>query len=302
MLTEAAESRTTRGHGAGAQRGAAMIEIHTDGYTDAAGEELEAAAASYGELGCGSTRPAPCSPWAAHSGGPRSGVRPGRARARAGRLRRDGSPGWADAVRAELERTGARRPAAAGGLTATEQPGRRPGRRGLANKEIARTLVVTVNTVEFHLRNTYAKLGSAPASSWRPPSRELGAHGTDPADLGSPTDFLGSSVVSGPPPAASRVRAMTEYLVELYVAQGDHRVAQQQAERARRASAELTLAGRHVRCLRSIFVPEDETCFLLYEAYSADMVAEAYVPRRAPLRAHLGRDVQHGPRARPVAW
>ena len=31
--------------------------------------------------------------------------------------------------------------------------------QGMANKQIAASLVVTVNTVEFHLRNTYAKLG-----------------------------------------------------------------------------------------------------------------------------------------------
>ena len=70
-----------------------------------------------------------------------------------------GSPGWADDARAELERVGARRSATGGLLTATERRVADLAVEGLANKEIARTLVVTVNTVEFHLRNTYAKLG-----------------------------------------------------------------------------------------------------------------------------------------------
>jgi DNA-binding NarL/FixJ family response regulator len=70
-----------------------------------------------------------------------------------------GSPGWAEDARAELDRVGARRPAAGGGLTTTERRVAGLAVEGLANKEIARTLVVTVNTVEFHLRNTYAKLG-----------------------------------------------------------------------------------------------------------------------------------------------
>ena len=75
---------------------------------------------------------------------------------------------------------------------------------------------------------------------------------------------------------------MAEYLVELYVAQGDHLAAQQHAERAERAGAELTREGRPVRCLSSIYVSEDETCFLLYEAASADLVEEAI--QRAGLR------------------
>ena len=75
---------------------------------------------------------------------------------------------------------------------------------------------------------------------------------------------------------------MAEYLVELYVAHGDYVAARQHAERAEQASAELTREGRSVRCLRSIFVPEDETCFLLYEATSAEVVAEAM--QRAGLR------------------
>jgi DNA-binding CsgD family transcriptional regulator len=69
-----------------------------------------------------------------------------------------GSPGWAEEARAELARVGARRPST-GELTPTERRVAELAADGLANKEIAQALVVTVNTVEFHLRNTYAKLG-----------------------------------------------------------------------------------------------------------------------------------------------
>ena len=68
---------------------------------------------------------------------------------------------------------------------------------------------------------------------------------------------------------------MAEYLVELYVAQGDHTVAQHHVAVAERAGADLTREGRAVRYLQSFFVPEDETCFLLYEADSVDLVTEA---------------------------
>jgi DNA-binding NarL/FixJ family response regulator len=70
-----------------------------------------------------------------------------------------GSTGWAEDARAELARVGARKPTIAGGLTPTERRVADLAAAGMANKEIAAALVVTVNTVEFHLRNTYAKLG-----------------------------------------------------------------------------------------------------------------------------------------------
>ena len=44
-------------------------------------------------------------------------------------------------------------------MTPTERRVAELAAQGLANKEIAATLVVTVSTVEFHLSNTYAKLG-----------------------------------------------------------------------------------------------------------------------------------------------
>ena len=70
-----------------------------------------------------------------------------------------GSTGWAEQARSELARVGGRRPRRPGELTPTERARRRPGGDGLSNKEIARTLFVTVHTVEVHLSSAYAKLG-----------------------------------------------------------------------------------------------------------------------------------------------
>jgi Nickel responsive protein SCO4226-like len=73
-----------------------------------------------------------------------------------------------------------------------------------------------------------------------------------------------------------------EFLVELYVPQAGAAAVEQGDERARLAAEQLTREGTPVRYLRSIFVPEDETCFLLYEAGRAEDVEEA--ARRASLR------------------
>lgn len=74
---------------------------------------------------------------------------------------------------------------------------------------------------------------------------------------------------------------MTEFLVELYVSKDNRAAIAVEWEHLSRAAAELTDAGSPVRLLRSIFVPEDETCFLLVEAGAADTVRE--LARRAAL-------------------
>lgn len=69
--------------------------------------------------------------------------------------------------------------------------------------------------------------------------------------------------------------------MELYVSRTDAVAVERGAARARLAAEQLTREGTPVRYLRSIFVPEDETCFYLYEATTADAVHEA--TRRAAL-------------------
>jgi hypothetical protein len=68
---------------------------------------------------------------------------------------------------------------------------------------------------------------------------------------------------------------VAEFLVELYLSRTDTGAVERGARDARRAADELTREGTNVQYVRSIFVPEDETCFYLYEAAAADHVREA---------------------------
>jgi hypothetical protein len=82
---------------------------------------------------------------------------------------------------------------------------------------------------------------------------------------------------AGPPSLVG----VAEFLLELYVSRTDLAAFVDRADRARLAAEELSRQGTAVRYLYSIFVPDDETCFYLYEAASADCVREA--ARRAAL-------------------
>ena len=81
------------------------------------------------------------------------------------------------------------------------------------------------------------------------------------------------------------MKRLAYYTVELASPDGGWGRLQELSADARRASEQLTREGVAVRFVRSVFVPEDETCFYLYEAASADDVREAV--RRAELPFEL---------------
>jgi hypothetical protein len=66
-----------------------------------------------------------------------------------------------------------------------------------------------------------------------------------------------------------------EFLVELYVSTTDVSVVKGLARSARVAAETQTDRGVPVRHLRSIFVPDEETCFMFYDAPSRDAVRDA---------------------------
>ncbi|HEY7421635.1 MAG TPA: hypothetical protein VH541_06470 [Gaiellaceae bacterium] len=75
---------------------------------------------------------------------------------------------------------------------------------------------------------------------------------------------------------------LAHYTVELRRPQTGWRELQQATARARQAAEQPGDEGARVRFLRSIFVPEDDACFFLYEGASAQAV------KAAATRARLG--------------
>jgi hypothetical protein len=73
---------------------------------------------------------------------------------------------------------------------------------------------------------------------------------------------------------------MPNYLVECYLPRAG--VARDAGRRVRLAAEGLSRDGVAVRYLRMTLLPDDETCFYLFEADSPDAVEE--VSRRADLR------------------
>jgi hypothetical protein len=75
---------------------------------------------------------------------------------------------------------------------------------------------------------------------------------------------------------------MAEYLLEVYLPATDDDALADASTSARAGVAHLVADGCRIDLLHAIYVPEDQTCFYVFEADSADEVLQA-----AHL-AHLG--------------
>jgi hypothetical protein len=73
------------------------------------------------------------------------------------------------------------------------------------------------------------------------------------------------------------------YLVEAYVPRSRAQEARAAGRRARAAAEQLSREGSPIQYVRTTFLPDDETCFHVFEAASEDPVGEAC--RRAGIRS-----------------
>ena len=90
---------------------------------------------------------------------------------------------------------------------------------------------------------------------------------------------------------------MTRYLVEAYAARATGLATT--VARARAAAHAMAGEGIPIRHLRAIHLPQDETCFHLFEGPSSEAVVEA--SRRAGLAfVRIVEALESGPTSRPV--
>lgn len=143
------------------ERGESLVTLALAGqYPDAAADGLVHAAATFGELGLDFDRARSllCLGAVQRRFKKRAAARSSLERA-AAIFERCGSVGWARRANDELSRVSGRRSAPGDALTPTEGRVVNLAANGMSNKEIARQLFVSVNTVEGHLSRAYAKLG-----------------------------------------------------------------------------------------------------------------------------------------------
>jgi len=84
---------------------------------------------------------------------------------------------------------------------------------------------------------------------------------------------------------------VTEFLVETYISRSQPTGGPRASAELSEAAEQVTREGHPVRLVRSIVVPEEETCFYLFQAQTADAVREAAT--RAGL--HFGRVLEAAP-------
>jgi hypothetical protein len=75
---------------------------------------------------------------------------------------------------------------------------------------------------------------------------------------------------------------VSEFLVEVYVSRATTAFESSQPENLSRAAEQLSREGRPVRFVRSFFVPEEETCFYLFESQTSEAVREAVIRAGVP--------------------
>jgi hypothetical protein len=78
------------------------------------------------------------------------------------------------------------------------------------------------------------------------------------------------------------LRGVREFVAEQYVSRTDAAAAELGANAARLAAEQLTREGMSVEFVRSIFIPDDETCIYVYRAPSIEALRAALA--RTPLR------------------
>ena len=82
---------------------------------------------------------------------------------------------------------------------------------------------------------------------------------------------------------------MRSYLVEAYLPRSHAEEARAAGRRARATAEQLSREGVLVRYVRTTFLPDDETCFHLFDADCSEAVEEVCRPRRDRPRPRRSR-------------